>query len=149
MYLIGQWADVIICGGYLCILAVIDMRFRKIPIWMLGAGVGGAVIYQIVWSELPVVLSVAGGATGIVFLLCSKVTREALGFGDGILILALGIYLGFWKVISLLTIAFTLAAGFAMVVLVFKKFHRKAIFPFVPFLCTGYFLVLGMEAMKI
>lgn len=148
MYQIGKELDVIICGVYLCILAAIDIRFRKLPIWMLLAGVGGAMIYQIVWSELPIVLSVAGGAAGIVFLLSSKVTEEALGFGDGILIVALGIYIGFWNILGLLTISFILAAGFAMVVLVLKKFHRKTGFPFVPFLCIGYFLLIGLEAVN-
>lgn len=149
MYLIGQGADIVICAGYLCVLSAIDIRFRKLPVWMLGAGIGGAIIYQIFWSELPIVLSVAGGVTGILFLLCSKVTREAVGFGDGILILALGIYMGFWNELYLLVISFTLAAGFAMVVLVFKKFRRKTGFPFVPFLCIGYFLMIGLGAADI
>lgn len=142
MYRFGLETAQIICGGYLCILSALDIRFRKLPVWLLAGGIGLAMVYQWKWSSLPLILSAAGGAVGIVFLLTGKLTEESLGYGDGLLILAMGIYLGFWKVLGLLVTAFVLAAGFAMLVLVYKKFQRKTVFPFVPFLCMGYFVML-------
>lgn len=149
MYQLGQETAQALCGGYLCVLAALDIRFRRLPVWLLLAGIFCAAVYQGIWSDVPLALSMAGGATGIVFLVSGKVTEEAFGYGDGILILALGIYLGFWSLLGVLTAAFVLAAGFAMVVLVIKKFRKKTAFPFVPFLCMGYFLMCFTGALKL
>lgn len=45
---------------------------------------------------------------GILFLLISKVTEEGFGYGDSLAILILGIYLGFWGLIGVLSGAFLL-----------------------------------------
>ena len=39
----------------------------------------------------------AGIGVGVLFLLVSKVTEEAIGYGDSVAIMILGGYLGFWK----------------------------------------------------
>lgn len=130
------------CLFYLGSLSVVDIRSRKIPIWLLAAGGFLAVGFQIIWGEMPGILIVLGGAVGLVFLAVSKATEEAFGYGDSILIGILGIYLGFWNLMSLLTVTFLVAAGTAMAVLVRRKFRRKTMLPFVPFLGIGYAAVL-------
>ena len=44
----------------------------------------------------------AGIGVGVLFLLVSKVTEEAIGYGDSVAIMILGGYLGFWKVVGVL-----------------------------------------------
>ena len=80
----------------------------------------------------------AGAGVGIVFLVVSRVTDESLGYGDSILILIMGGFLGFWNILSLLVAAFSMAALFSIFMLLRKKFHRKSAFPFVPFLTAAY-----------
>ena len=70
-------------------------------------------------------LVVTGGAVGLVFLAVSKVTEEAFGYGDSMVIGVLGIYLGFWNLLSMLVLTFILAAMTAMFVLTKQKFHRS------------------------
>lgn len=48
----------------------------------------------------------AGIGVGVLFLLVSKVTEEAIGYGDSVAIMILGGYLGFWKVVGVLAAAF-------------------------------------------
>ena len=48
----------------------------------------------------------AGIGVGVLFLLVSKVTEEAIGYGDSVAIMILGEYLGFWKVVVVLAAAF-------------------------------------------
>lgn len=130
------------CLVYLGSLAVLDIRNRRLPIWLLALGGVLAVGFQIFWRGMPELLIASGGMVGLVFLAVSKITKEAFGYGDSILIGVLGIYLGFWNLLSLLTAAFLFAAVTAMAVLVRQKFHRKALLPFVPFLGTGYAVIL-------
>ena len=81
------------------------------------------------------------GGSRLYFFRISKMTRESFGYGDSLLILLLGVAVGFWNLISLLAIAFFLSAVVSAAALVFGKFHRKTTVPFVPFLGIGYFFV--------
>ncbi len=138
LYGIGQTG----CMLYIMGMSALDIRKKRLPVWMLAAGGVLAMIFQILWKGLPGILIAAGGAVGIVFLAVSWVTEEAFGYGDSILIGILGIYLGFWNLLNLLAVSFFLAAGTAMVVLVKQKFQRKTLLPFVPFLGVGYTVLL-------
>lgn len=138
MYQLSQ----VCCICYLCGMAVFDICSRKLPVILLTCGIGAASVYHIFYGTIPSAFSLAGAAVGVVFLAVSWVTEEAFGYGDSFLILGLGIYLGFWNLLYLLMISFTVAAVFAMVLLVIRHFKRKTVLPFVPFLLTGYLIVL-------
>ena len=79
---------------YLLILTVQDVRSRMVSMWLLIGGIAAALLYQIAWGNLTLFECMAGAVIGIGFVGISKVTREGIGYGDSILILALGIYLG-------------------------------------------------------
>ena len=72
------------------------------------------------------------------FFIISRSTGEAFGYGDSILILVMGSFLGFWNILSVLTAAFLLAAVFSAVMMASRGFTRKSAFPFVPFLTAAY-----------
>lgn len=136
-------AGKVICTCYLCMLAVVDIRKRSLPLWLLGIGAVLALTYQWIAREVPTVLWLSGAAVGIGFLIISKVTEEAVGYGDGLLIGVLGIYLGIWELFCLLVTAFFLAALYAAIIMMRRKFRKKASFPFVPFLGAAYVIVLA------
>ena len=66
------------------------------------------------------------------------ITREGMGYGDSWSILILGIYLGVWKLLEVLSTAFMLLGAAAVICLVGKKMSRKYRLPFLPFLAAGY-----------
>ena len=137
-----------VCIIYLSILSMLDIRFRKMPVWLLSADGVLAIAYQI-WKTLggtaiPLPLILTGAVVGILFLGIGKVTREAFGYGDGLVILILGIYLGFWNLTIVLMITFFAASVMALLLLVSKRNRRKMAMPFVPFLCIGYVVFVFM-----
>lgn len=138
LYEISRWG----CVLYLGVLAILDWKTKKIPLGLVVIGMISACGFQLISKELPFLLVAAGGAVGLVFLAVSKVTEEAFGYGDSMVIGVLGIYLGFWNLLSMLVLTFLLAAMTAMFVLVKQKFHRKSVLPFVPFLACSYILIL-------
>ena len=73
-----------------------------------------------------------------------KITREAFGYGDGIVILILGICLGLWDLLIVLMISFLGASLIAILLLVWNKGAKKQSMPFIPFLCIGYVAVILM-----
>lgn len=138
-----------ICIAYLSVLSILDIRFRKMPVWLLVVGGIVGIGYQI-WrwvkgDSISIVLIGSGVIVGLIFLVISKITGQALGYGDGIIILILGIYLGFWDLSVVLMVAFFAASVMAMVLIVVKRGKRKRTMPFVPFLCIGYvvFVLMG------
>lgn len=135
---IGQY----MCAGYVMILSMLDYRRRKLPIWILSLGGIAAFGYQMLYRILPWGVIVFGVAVGAVFLIISKMTKEAFGYGDSILITILGIFLGGWDLLILLAVSFFLSSLVAMGVLVRHHFQRTTAFPFVPFLGCGYVILL-------
>ena len=133
-------------GIYLIILSVMDIKRRKLKLTVLLSGVLFIPAGVLCRTEIPAAFLLAGGAVGTVFLAVSKVTEEAFGYGDSVLILIMGGFLGFWDILSVLMAAFLLAAAFSGIMLVRKRFSRKTAFPFVPFLMIAYTggMILGI-----
>lgn len=122
--------------------ALIDLRTRKLPVWILVLASGVVVVFRICHWEKHTFLWLGGIAVGAVFLLVSKLTDEALGYGDSWMIMLLGIYLGLWDVLLLLSMAFLLSGMMALVFLIRNKWSKKVSFPFVPFLALSYMGVM-------
>lgn len=138
----------VICGIFLGILSLIDIRHHSVPLWTLAAGEicmllgraaeGGSFFLCSGTGGQDILLAAAGGAVGGLFFLVSRVTREALGCGDSFVIMILGLFLGIWDVLYLLMLAFWMAALFAAAQIMIKRFSRKTAFPFIPFLALAY-----------
>ena len=102
---IGENAEILfrmIFAGYLLVLTVMDIRSRKLHLGMLLSGFPLAVAGRIVTGNIPAALVIAGGVSGGLFVIVSRVTEEAFGYGDSILITITGIFLGIWDLLSLL-----------------------------------------------
>ncbi len=125
-------------AGYLCVLSVMDIRTKRLNLLFLLSGAAFVIAGGFCGRNIHPVFLAAGGAVGIIFLLISRFTEESFGYGDSILILITGGFLGFWNILTLLTAAFLMASMFSAFMLIKKKFSRKSAFPFVPFLFAAY-----------
>ena len=136
----------VVFAGYLGVLTVMDIRNKRLNLLFLLSGFLLMAAGFFCKREIHPLLLATGAGVGLVFLRASRVTGESFGYGDSILIMIMGGFLGFWDILSLLTAAFLLAAVFSVIMLVRKKFNRKTAFPFVPFLMIAYTggMILGM-----
>lgn len=125
-------------AGYMIVLAVMDIRWKKLSLMILLSGTVPLAAGFLCDREIHIILLAAGAAVGAIFLIISRVTEDSFGYGDSILIMIMGGFLGFWNILSLLTAAFSMAALFSIFMLIRKRFHRKSAFPFVPFLTAAY-----------
>lgn len=122
---------------FLGICTVMDLRKQQIW-WPL------AVLFLVIASFFHFVredmecLSLLGGiGIGLLLLLLSWATREAIGYGDGLVTAACGAALGFVKTVGLITGALCFAAVWSGILLIMKKAGRGDSFPFVPFLLAA------------
>lgn len=89
-----------------------------------------------IWSMLGGML--LGGA----LLAIGRLTKEAVGFGDGMIFVLTGIYLGFWNNLELLLLTTGMAGIVALFLLITKRRGRKDRLPMVPFVLCAYVVLL-------
>ena len=94
---------------------------------LIGVLIENMSLYDIALSLLP----------GALLLLLSFVTRQQIGYGDGLVALILGPALGIEILIIGLLIAFFGSGVFSMILVFVKKAKRKSRIPFVPFITLG------------
>jgi len=123
---------------FLALNALNDIRSRRI--WLRTAWVFGVVgvIYVIYKGEMSLAAATGALLPGAVFLIIGKITNEAVGYGDGIVIIVMGIYLGLWATVSSIMLALLLSALWAIVLTIFCKKKKEDSFAFLPFLLLGY-----------
>lgn len=85
---------------------------------------------------------------GIILLILGFLTRGAIGYGDGFLVICLGIMLGLRETLFICHIAFFISAMAALCVMLLGKkgnrFFTKRSLPFIPFLLIGYVISLSL-----
>ena len=123
--------------SFLGINSWIDFRKKQISLLSVGVFLAVGIVYEcVVLDKNPAVFW--GLLPGAVLLGVSRLSREALGMGEALLRLVLGIYLGLEAALDVLLLALFLAAVWAGILIFAKKKSRNYAFPFVPFLLIGY-----------
>lgn len=88
-------------------------------------------------SDLPdILLSLL---PGIILLTISLITRQSIGYGDGIVFMTTGAGVGSEYIVLLVFISFVLSSVYALFLITKRKSGKTAI-PFVPFILSGFIL---------
>lgn len=81
---------------------------------------------------------------GFILLLLSLVTRQGIGFGDGVVVIIMGMLIGFERTVTSLMVGLIVATIFSGVLIMIKKVEKNHQIPFIPFLSIGVdVIVLG------
>ncbi len=127
----------IVLGIWLGIQGGLDLKYKEIPLWFaIFGGMGGMVFCVLERRTLgEVVLSCLPGVIALVF---SKLTKEVMGYGDGIVFLVMGIYLSLERLLAIGMLAFMIAGVVALILLVIFRKKGNYRIPFLPFLSLAY-----------
>lgn len=129
--------------GIFAVTACRDWKEKMICVYVpFAAGIAGLVLHLMFPTQKLADL-LFGAGIGAVLLLAARVSREEIGYGDGAMLMASGIFLGFWRNVELLLTALMLSVPVALFGLLVK--HRKKDYrmPFIPFLFAAYVFQLG------
>ena len=96
-----------------------------------------------IYVKDPVFVWLAGAVPGCFLLLLSRVTREAVGYGDGVTLAVIGLFTGFAQAMGIFMGALLILCPVALLFLIWKR-DRKMTLPFVPFLLAAYLLRLAL-----
>ena len=134
----------IIAGGCLLIQAIWDIRTKELPLWMSLVLGGSGFVYSVCYKnyDLEIIIALL---PGLFCLFLGYVTRQAVGYGDGILICSLGMIYTWQEVVQICSIAIVFAGLAGLILLVVFQKNRKYEIPFVPFLFLGWCLLSVMH----
>ncbi|RGS77931.1 prepilin peptidase [Coprococcus sp. AF21-14LB] len=124
-------------------LGMLDWKQHRLPKLLLGALTVLAVIAR-VGGNISFPVFISGMIPGVLFLILSCMTREGVGYGDGWIVLILGVVFGLWKTVYICMIALfgmACAAIFGMSFLHWDKKKRLAFVPFLAVGCLGVILI--------
>lgn len=85
-----------------------------------------------------------GMVPGAMVLLLAYASGEKIGYGDGFVLMATGVLLGFRMNLLMMLFGVFLASLSGIWILIRKKGNRKTKIPFVPYLIPGLTLTLAM-----
>lgn len=133
--------------SYLSLLSVFDLREKKVPVILVAAGSVAVLIvrfYEGVVSDISNIDEVRllaeivlGMVPGIFLLVVAKITGK-VGYGDGAVLLILGILDGYLMCAALLCISLFLMAMLSIGLMLLRKVCRNTKLPYLPFLTAAY-----------
>lgn len=134
-------AEVVI-GIWMFVIATVDWRTKRIPVWMIGIFGGACLLCRILWIPNSWHGTLGGVTVGFACLLLGRLTEESIGYGDGLVILFLGVVLGFGKVLIMVLSGAVTAWVFHFTLDLCRGRVKNRSIAFIPFLCFGYGVAL-------
>ena len=130
----------LVFGIWLGIQGYFDFKYKEIPLWLSLFG-GGLGIFLCIIEKRNIMDVLLACIPGVILLIFSWLTKEVIGYGDGIVFLIMGTYMSLSQICAIGMSAFSIAGIFALILIVI--FHKKGKdqIPFIPFLVLAY----GME----
>ncbi len=131
----------ILLALFLTICSVTDILKKQIymkviiPFFSLGLAL------FFIKSDLSVIEELTGILLGVLLLILARLSSERIGYGDALMVMVSGAYLGIFLNIKLLMWALFISALFSLLLLILKKAGRYTQIPFAPFLLISYFLM--------
>ena len=132
---------------YLGVLSFFDVREKKVPISILKIGFVSGVILAFIncflnqekWGWV-VVAAMLGMLPGIAISVVAVVSGK-IGLGDGIVLVSMGMVLGYKESFLLLCISLFVMSVGSVFLLASGKGNRNTRIPYMPFLLTAYLAV--------
>ncbi|MBQ1489033.1 MAG: prepilin peptidase [Lachnospiraceae bacterium] len=137
-----------LCFVFLLGEAISDRKRRKIVIFPVGLFFSAGIILSILQGKEDFLYAIAGSVLGGLVLLFSYLSKEQIGYGDGLVLIAAGALLGVRMNLFMFLFGLFFAALKGIWLMMTKKANRKTKMAFVPFLLPGLMLsvMLTMSA---
>ena len=129
----------------LAVETVSDIRTRKISLLRLSAFLAAGIVFNIVMKYQTLWSLLGGIAPGLILMLYARLTGEGIGYGDCVLFIVSGIFIGFFDNLKLLFLSLVLASVVGGVLVLLKKGNFRMKIPFVPCILSAYVIMIVLE----
>ncbi|NBH26195.1 hypothetical protein D3Z60_10310 [Lachnospiraceae bacterium] len=130
------------CVGLLFLAGLTAEDIRKREISVLKIMIAGflAVLYRIGMGQFLLPEVIRGLVPGGILILLAFITKESIGYGDGMAAAVLGLWTGGWFTLKTVCTAVMLSGVCGLACLIKKKTEP---IPFIPFMLLGMEVVLA------
>lgn len=138
--MLGKWIVLV----FLFVGALWDAKKKAVPIIFLLIWGMVSVIYFIleIFNGQNILGMLVGIIPGVVALVLSVISREQIGFGDGLILLCVGCIQDIKEVLCMLFFSFVFLTITLMFLLVIRRVGRASRVPFVPFMFIGQLITV-------
>ncbi len=131
---------IVLTGILLLSFGISDWRKKAVPIMHLIVGGILTLVVIFIWNENPIYFYISALMPGIGLILLAFLTKDKLGYADGITVLLVGALRGLVLCLQSLMLALFLLMCVFGVLIACKKADRKTKLPFIPFLFFSWCL---------
>ena len=126
------------------ICALIDGMKREIPIAVVWLGIAAAVILHMQGTigDGNWIMTMLSLIPGGIFWMLSFITGEKVGYGDGWMLVMIGLFTGLWRCFLILLIGLVVESIAVLILLAVRRISRDHRVPFAPFLLLGMGVVI-------
>ena len=128
--------------GLLGVCGLEDIKLKRIRLVVVNTFAILGIVFHIIYERITWLDMLGGALIGVALLIIGYFSKEKIGYGDGLLFMATGIYLGFWNNLVLLWLSTTLAGIYGLVLMLIKKKKKNSEIPLVPFMLAVYVVSL-------
>lgn len=134
---VGMWL-------LLSVSSIYDLTRKRIPVLLLG--LGGALCIASMWRQTGGGYSWAADiAPGFGMLLLAAASREKIGYGDGFIVIILGLLEGGALCFASLCLALLLVSVCSVVLLAVGKVTAGTEIPFIPFILAAHVCIYAIK----
>ncbi|MBQ1194289.1 MAG: prepilin peptidase [Lachnospiraceae bacterium] len=128
---------------YLALLSLFDIKDKRLPLSIsaIAAVIGTLLVVVSHSSWQTVVIALVPGA---LILLIGKVSNQAIGYGDGLAILVMGLFVPCQSILISLLAATTMSGVVALILLIVFRKGKNTELAFIPFLFVGLIIEKGL-----
>ncbi|MCM1467598.1 MAG: prepilin peptidase [Alistipes sp.] len=123
---------------FLIIETVKDIKTQTLELGELLFFLAAGFLLRLFWFHDDLGGIVLGMSVGMILLGISFLSGEALGYGDGMVVLVTGVFCGIKITLVTIGIAFLVMSVLAICVFIKKGFYYKTKVPFVPCILAGF-----------
>ena len=123
---------------YFCAGSWFDIKDQKIPVWFLRFFVILAIGCNVFGKYQNFREVLAGSILGGIFWVIGWLSKEAIGYGDGIALMTLGIFEGGMQMIPIVFWAFLACGFYGGWKMIRLKIRKDCRIPFYPFLLIAF-----------
>lgn len=137
-----QLLQTIMIVVYMGISTYFDYKWKRIPWWVQGMGTIFVCIYLIVKGNTPGIELFISLIPGMIMIFLSFITRESIGYGDGLSVMIIGSIMGIKNCFWMICISLVMISLVSAILMILKRASQKTKIPYVPFLFAAESLML-------
>lgn len=128
----------ILVASMLGITGIIDFKTKKVNLLMIVPFFILGIICNLKYGVLSPTSIVGGMGIGVILIGIGIITGGKIGSGDGFVLIATGLFLGFYDNLFLVLTATFLVAVSGSILLLIKRVDKNYEIPFIPFLFISF-----------